>query len=69
MIFIIEKYNDFLTDYLVKNYNLPDRRGEKEYQDDFNSLIPRWKENVEATKKEIEILKQDSGYIANIQLR
>ena len=64
-----EKYTNFLSEYLVKNYNLPDRRGEKEYQDDFNSLIPRWKENVEATKKEIEVLKQDSGYIANIQLR
>lgn len=64
-----EKYNDFLTDYLVKNYNLPDRRGEKEYKDDFDSLIPGWKEDVEKTKKEIDVMTKRKSYEEDIHRR
>ena len=64
-----EKYTNFLSEYLVKNYNLPDRRGEKEYQDDFDSLIPGWKEDVNKTKKEIDIMTKRKSYEEDIHRR
>ena len=52
-----EKYTKFLSEYLIKKYNLPDRRGDKLYDEDFNNLIPKWNQNVEETKKYIEKIK------------
>ena len=57
-----EKYTKFLSEYLIKKYSLPDRRKERKYQKDFNFLIPKWKENVEKIKKEIEAIKQTKTY-------
>ena len=64
-----EKYTNCLSEYLVKNYNLPDRRGEKEYKDDFDSLIPGWKEDVNKTKKEIDVMTKRKSYEEDIHRR
>ena len=64
-----EKYTKFLSEYLIKKYNLPDRRGDKLYDEDFNNLIPKWNQNVEETKKEIEAIKQTKTYLEDIEIR
>ena len=64
-----EKYTEFFTKYLVNNYKLPDRRGDKLYDEDFNNLIPKWNQNVEETKKEIEAIKQTKTYLEDIEIR
>jgi len=38
-----EKFTSYFTDYLIENYNLPDHRGEKKYQNWAMNLID-WKE-------------------------
>ena len=64
-----EKYTEFLTKYLVNNYKLPDRRGEKLYDEDFNNLIPKWNQNVEETKKTIKEIIARKGYEEEIQTK
>lgn len=46
-IFGADKYTDFLTQYIKKNYQLPDRK--QEYQD-WNELLPNWNSQVQQTK-------------------
>ena len=64
-----EKYTEFFTKYLVNNYNLPDRRGDKLYDEDFNNLIPKWNQNVEETKKTIKEIIARKGYEEEIQTK
>lgn len=49
-IFGAEKYTEFLSKYLVNNYNLKDRRGKS----NFDKYIDEWNDNVQNTKKEIK---------------
>jgi hypothetical protein len=64
-----EKYTKFLSEYLIKKYNLPDRRGDKLYDEDFNNLIPKWNQNVEETKKTIKEIIARKGYEEEIQTK
>ena len=64
-----EKYTEFFTKYLVNNYKLPDRRGDKLYDEDFNNLIPKWNQNVEETKKAIKEIIARKGYEEEIQTK
>ena len=64
-----EKYTKFLSEYLIKKYNLPDRRGDKLYDEDFNNLIPKWNQNVEETKKGIKEIIARKGYEEEIQTK
>ena len=42
---------------------------EKEYKDDFDSLIPRWKEDLAKTKKEIDVMTKRKSYEEDIHRR
>ena len=54
-IFGADKYTDFLSNYLKTNYNLPDRREDKNYQEWFD-LLENWNKQVNSTKAEINKL-------------
>lgn len=52
-IFGADKYTDFLTQYIKKNYQLPDRR--QDYQE-WNDLLPNWNNQVQENKNTINQL-------------
>lgn len=51
-----EKYTEFLENYLVSNYSLPDRRLDERYKNKWNDLLNNWHGEVESTKEIIESL-------------
>ena len=52
-IFGSEKYTDFLLDYMLENYELPDRKAEYK---DWVDLLPEWDTLVMETEKATQIL-------------
>lgn len=54
-----EKITDFMAKYLVKNYNLTDKRNDKRFSR-WNSDYKIWQEEVKAGKTEIDTLISDS---------
>ena len=58
-IFGADKYTDFLCEYLIENYNLPDRREDENYQEWFD-LLDNWHAQVNSTKSQIKQLIKES---------
>ena len=67
-IFGAEKYTNYLMKYLKKNYELPDRRKDKEYQD-WDELLPNWNKKVEETKKATQEKIDGVGYDEYIYIK
>ena len=59
-IFGADKYTDFLCEYLIENYNLPDRRKDENYQEWFD-LLDNWHKQVESTKAQITKLIEEAN--------
>ena len=59
-IFGADKYTDFLCEYLIENYNLPDRREDENYQEWFD-LLDNWHKQVESTKAQITKLIEEAN--------
>jgi len=57
-IFGAEKYTDFLINYLMENYELPDRKDDEDYYE-WIQLLENWNQKVETTKKEINKLIEE----------
>ena len=55
-----DKYTDFLCEYLIENYNLPDRREDENYQEWFD-LLDNWHKQVESTKAQITKLIEQAN--------
>lgn len=55
-----DKYTDFLCEYLIENYNLPDRREDENYQEWFD-LLDNWHKQVESTKAQITKLIEEAN--------
>jgi len=51
-IFGAEKYTDFLSEYMIQNYSIPDRRNENQYVF-MNDYLEEWNDETVKTKKEI----------------
>ncbi len=54
-IFGADKYTDFLTQYIKENYNLPNRKEDKNYKE-WLELLPTWNRNSQKTKEKINKL-------------
>lgn len=48
-----EKYTDFLNNYMIEKYNLPNHQKDKNYAK-WHELLPEWNNQVNLTKKTIE---------------
>lgn len=62
-IFGADKYTEFLSNYLITYYDLPDRRKDEEYANYWNEGYTTWIEQSNQVKSEIEQLIADS-YLA-----
>lgn len=57
-IFGAEKYTDFLNQYILKNYSIPNRKDDANYSF-MNTYLSDWNNEVEKTKAEINKLIED----------
>lgn len=57
-IFGAEKYTDFLNQYILDNYSIPNRKNDAKYSF-MNTYLNDWKNDVEKTKAEITKLIED----------
>ena len=54
-----DKYTDFLSEYLLENYNLPNRKEDSNYKE-WNKLLEEWNNRVNETKNKINKLIKES---------
>lgn len=60
-IFGAEKYTDFFSEYIIQNYNIPNRKSDSDYAF-MNTYLADWNNDVEKTKTAInELLEEDSN--------
>lgn len=57
-IFGADKYTDFLSKYLIENYNLPNRKEDENYKE-WIRLLKKWNNQVERNKNKINILIEE----------
>lgn len=60
-IFGADKYTEFLSKYIVENYELKDRREDPNY-DSWDELLPNWHAEVEKCKTETQAIIDSEGY-------
>ena len=63
-----EKYTKFLSEYIKENYNLEDRRKDKNYSE-WNELLPNWNKLVNDTKRQINAKIEGLCYDDEIYIR
>lgn len=60
-IFGAEKYTNFLESYIKKNYNLPDRREDTNY-DSWDKLLKNWHKQIDKTKDKINKMIEEKDW-------
>lgn len=63
-----EKYTKFLSEYIKENYDLEDRRNDKNYSE-WNELLPNWNNLVNDTKTQINAKIEGLCYDEEIFIR
>lgn len=57
-----EKFTRYLADYLVKNYELEDKRGGTSYSDEWDAMYESWKANADQAIATIEQKVKEGNY-------
>ena len=55
-----EKYTDFISKYIIENYNIPDRRNDSNYEY-MNDYLDQWHNEVNNTKSEIDKIIEENN--------
>lgn len=67
-IFGSDKYTDFLANYIIEHYELPNRKNDQEYND-WHQLLPNFHEMEKNTKDLINDIIESDGYDENIYIK